>query len=223
MRAGSRAVSHNICLLQLSNSEGGGVWIEPQDKEQATADWEDQNKQLCPQENEVHIPFSDPTPNSHFPQPPPCVHTQHPHRLEGPPLSLGLAPLEPSHTPLPSLTRDSGALSSCLEGSEYSGQVAGGGCRGASSRAQPHLPASATLRLTRGPGNRRGLGRGGESGGAEAASGVVRDGRGGGCALVLTARSADIRSALPTGGPCPLRSHRAAGDTDSRSQMCLLR
>lgn len=38
VRAGGRTVSHSICLPQLSNREGGGVWIEPQDKEYATAD-----------------------------------------------------------------------------------------------------------------------------------------------------------------------------------------
>ncbi|KAF6114595.1 hypothetical protein HJG60_010560 [Phyllostomus discolor] len=99
-RAGSRTVS-NICLPQLSNREGGGVWIEPQDKEYAAADRADQKKQLCPQENELHIPFSDPTliPSSSkcLPPTPPYMHTQHPHQLEGPPHGLGLAPLEPSH------------------------------------------------------------------------------------------------------------------------------
>lgn len=93
VRAWSRIVSHCICLPQLSNREGGGVWIEPQDKEYAAADRGDQNKQLCPQENELHIPVSDPTSNSHFsqvpsPTPPPYVHTQYPQQLEGPPSAL---------------------------------------------------------------------------------------------------------------------------------------
>lgn len=77
VRAGSRTVSHSICLPQLSNREGGGVWIEPQDKEYAAADGGDQNKQLCPQENELHIPISDPASNSQFSQ----VTSPHPTRV----------------------------------------------------------------------------------------------------------------------------------------------
>lgn len=80
------------------------------------------------------------------------MHTQHPHGLEGPPLSLGLGPLEPSHTRPVSSNQRLGVRSSCLEGSECPRQVAGGGWgQGASSRALLHLPGWATLRLTRGP------------------------------------------------------------------------
>lgn len=111
--------------------------------------------------------------------PPPHMHTQHPHQREGPPLSLGSGPLEPSHTRLLPSLEAPGPLSSCLEGSECSGQVAGGGWRGASSRARLHLPDQATLRLTRGllqegQGQKRdGGGGGGESGEAEAGPGAV--------------------------------------------------
>lgn len=133
---------------QHSNREGGGVWIEPQDKKHVAADGGDQNKQLCPQENELHIPFSDPTPI-------PTPHkSPHPHACSlSIPAATGASPPAlarlpgAAFVPTPSpLDRGAGAALQ-LSGSEYSGQVAGGGWRGASSRASLHLPGQATLRL----------------------------------------------------------------------------
>lgn len=115
VRAGSRTVSHSICPPQLSNREGGGVWIEPEDKEYAAADGKIKINSCAPRRMNSTFHSLVPPPISTSPQclplPPPLVHAHSasPSASRASPWPW-LSSLRTFPHPPPPLTRGSGAI-----------------------------------------------------------------------------------------------------------------